>query len=105
MTTPDLSSNEILRLVALLRQQDQLLYKVSQCTTWEQMRPYIRELCDGMYERMNAESDRIRALMIPQIREAYLNDTTQTYTGELERPRLEGPRDGGSPQDKCRGGS
>src|SRR6266446_1813137 len=84
---PDPSSNEVLRLVALLRQQDQLLYKVSQCTTWEQMRPYIRELCDGMYERMRDESDRIRSLMIPQIREAYLNASPPA------QPKLTGPSD------------
>jgi len=32
---PDPSSNEVLRLVALLRQIDQLLYKVSQSPDWE----------------------------------------------------------------------
>jgi len=73
MTTPDTSSNEVLRLLALLRQIDQLLYKVSQSPDWETMRPHIRELCEGMYDRMRDESDRIRTLMIPQIREAYLN--------------------------------
>jgi len=77
MTTPDTSSNEVLRLVALLRQIDQLLYKVSQSPDWETMRPHIRELCEGMYGRMQAESDRIRTLMIPQIREAYLNAAPQ----------------------------
>ncbi len=78
MTTPDTSSNEVLRLLALLRQIDQLLYKVSQSPDWETMRPHIRELCEGMYDRMRAESDRIRMVMIPQIREAYLNASTQT---------------------------
>jgi len=74
MTLPsDTSSNEVLRLVALLRQIDQLLYKVSQSPDWETMRPYVRELCEGMYDRMRDESDRIRMVMIPQIREAYLN--------------------------------
>jgi len=77
MTTPDTSSNEVLRLLALLRQIDQLLYKVSQSPDWETMRPYVRELCEGMYDRMRAESDRIRTLMIPQIREAYLNAAPQ----------------------------
>jgi len=74
---PDTSSNEVLRLVALLRQIDQLLYKVSQSPDWETMRPHIRELCEGMYDRMQAESDRIRTMMIPQIREAYLNAAPQ----------------------------
>lgn len=73
MTTPDPSSNEVLRLVALLRQIDQLLYKVSQSPTWEQMRPHITELCEGMYDRMRDESDRIR-------REAYLNAAQTNYS-------------------------
>ncbi len=73
MTTPDTSSNEVLRLVATLRQIDQLLYKVSQSRDWETMRPHIRELCEGMYDRMRAESDRIRTVMISQIREATTN--------------------------------
>jgi hypothetical protein len=78
MTTPDTSSNEVLRLVALLRQIDQLLYKVSQSPDWETMRPHIRELCEGMYDRMRDESDRIRTMMIPQIREAYVNASPPT---------------------------
>ncbi len=91
MTTPDPSSNEVLRLVALLRQQDQLLYKVSQCTTWEQMRPYLRELCDDMYVRMNAESDRIRILMIPQIREVYLEAAPQANPAQDRHPQPASP--------------
>ncbi len=79
MTTPDTypNANEVLRLVALLRQIDQLLYKVSQSPDWETMRPHMFALCEGMYDRMRDESDRIRALMVPQIREAYLNAALQ----------------------------
>jgi len=95
MTTPETSSNEVLRLVALLRQIDQLLYKVSQSPTWEQMRPHITALCEGMYDRMRAESDRIRTMMIPQIREAYLNAAPPANEAKSESPRLEGPRDAG----------
>ncbi len=87
MTTPDTSSREVLRLVALLRQIDQLLYKVSQSPDWETMRPHITALCEGMYDRMRDESDRIRTLMIPQIREAYLDASPPA------QPKLTGPSD------------
>lgn len=97
MTSPDPSSNEVLRLVALLRGIDQDLYKLSQCANFAEMRPIISRLCEGTFSRMQAESDRIRTLMIPQIREAYLNAAPQTPTTEPERPRLEGPRDASHP--------
>jgi len=96
---PDTSSNEVLRLVALLRQIDQLIYKVSQSPSWEQMRPHIQELCEGMYDRMQAESDRIREVMIPQIREAYVNAAPQADETEPKSPRLEGPRDASKAED------
>src|SRR5882762_4228884 len=99
MTTPDTSSNEVLRLVALLRQIDQLLYKVSQSPDWETMRPHITALCEGMYDRMRAESDRIRMVMIPQIREAYLNAAPpQENTTKDGHPQLERPRHAGQPE-------
>ncbi len=82
---PDPSSNEVLRLVALLRQIDQLLYKVSQSPDWETMRPYVRELCEGMYDRMRDESDRICRVMISQIREAYLNAAPPAEEDEIAR--------------------
>ena len=96
MTLPS-DPNEVLRLVALLRQIDQLLYKVSQSPDWETMRPHITALCEGMYDRMRDESDRIRTLMIPQIREAYLNAAPQADEAKPQSSRLEGPRDAGHP--------
>jgi len=86
---PDPSSNEVLRLVALLRQQDQLILRISQCANFAEMRPLIAQLCEGTFQRMQDESDRIRTLMIPQIREAYLEAATKA---EPKHPQLEGPR-------------
>lgn len=85
-------SNEVLRLVALLRNQDQLIFRMSQCGSWEQMRPIFQTLLVGTMERMREESDRIRTLMIPEIRKAYLN-AAETHQAEDRHPRLEGPRD------------
>ena len=87
MTTPDPSSNEVLRLVALLRQQDQQIFRMSQCSSWEQMRPIFQSLCEATFDRMRNESDRIRTLMIPQIREAYLEATPKA---EPQTPQIEG---------------
>jgi len=84
---PDTSSNEVLRLVAQLRQIDQLLYKISQSRDWETMRPHIRELCEGMYDRMRAESDRIRMVMISQIREACVNAAPQAPQADETKPQ------------------
>lgn len=72
--TLDPSSTEVLRLVALLRNQDQLIFRMGQCQSWEQMRPIFAELLQDTMRRMQDESNRIRALMIPEIRKAYLND-------------------------------
>jgi len=94
MNELDPSSNEVLRLVALLRQQDQLIFRMSQCNSWNGMQPIFRELLEGTMRRMQDESDRIRTLMIPEIRKAYLNDTP-TYSIQSQSPRLEGPRDAG----------
>ena len=94
MTPPDPSSNEVLRLVALLRQQDQLIFRMSQCGSWSEMRPHFQVLLAGTMARMQDESDRIRTLMIPEIRKAYLNDT-QADTPSTGHPRLEGPTDAG----------
>lgn len=92
MTPPDPSSNEVLRLVALLRNQDQLIFKMSQCGSWEEMRPIFQTLLADTMRRMQDESDRIRTLMIPEIRKSYLHDTP-TYSIQSQSPRLDGPSD------------
>lgn len=83
----------ILRLVAQQRQMDQLIFRMSQCNSWNGMQPLFAELLAGTMQRMREESDRIRTLMIPQIRETYLNAAPQTDRTEPPRARLEGPRD------------
>lgn len=93
MNDPGPSSNEVLRLVALLRNQDQLIFQMSQCGSWPEMRPHFQVLLAGTMARMQDESDRIQTLMIPEIRKAYLNAATKEAFPQPERPRLEGPRD------------
>jgi len=105
--TPDPSSNEVLRLVAILRQQDQLIYRISQCANFAEMRPLIAQLCEGTFGRMQDESDRILTLMVGEIRRVYTYDyeaTEKASPTEPKRPRLEGPRDAGGEKDKDREG-
>jgi hypothetical protein len=83
---------ENLRLVATLRQMDQLIFRMSQCPNWEQMRPIFQELLYGTMFRMNAESDRIRMLMVPEIRRVYAQPQEETASAD-GHPRLEGPGD------------
>src|SRR6266550_1436953 len=83
---------ENLHLAATLRQMDQLIFRMSQCQSWEQMRPIFMELLDGTMARMQQESDRIQMLMIPEIRKVYATPQTETAAAS-GHPRLEGPRD------------
>lgn len=58
-------------LIRTLRDMDQLIFMMSQCTSWESMRPHFNKLQSGTETRMRIESDRIRDVLIPEIRAAY----------------------------------
>lgn len=93
--SPDQLNTQILQLVATIRQMDQKIYRMSQCSSWEQMRPIFNELHAGTERRMQDESRRIQMLLIPEIREAYINDAAQV-TSTIPAPRqLEGPKHAG----------
>jgi len=49
---PDLSSTKSFVSWPLLRQMTSFSYRFSQSPRLETMRPYVRELCEGMYDRM-----------------------------------------------------
>lgn len=82
-------------LIKTLRDQDQLIFLMSQGTSWEQQRPHFNKLQEGQERRMRLESDRIRDVLIPEVRKAYTKDNRirsdfevhGTKTGRL--PRLE----------------
>jgi len=88
----DHTTMELMTVVAKLRQQDQLVFRMSQCQSWETMRPIFAELLRDTMSRMNAESDRIRALLVPEIRRVYAQPT-QEDPSPHGHPRLAGPRD------------
>lgn len=60
-----------LDLMGTIRNMDQLIYNMSQCTGFEGMRPFFNELLECTNKRMADESDRIKTALIPEMRKAY----------------------------------
>lgn len=58
-------------LIKTLQDQDQLIWTMSQQPSWERMRPHLNQLQAGTETRMRLESDRIRDVLIPEVRKAY----------------------------------
>lgn len=54
-----------------LREQDQLIFNMTQQTSWEAMRPFFQKLCEAANVRMKDESNRIRDVLIPEIKKTY----------------------------------
>lgn len=65
-----LESSE-LNLMVQIRDMDQLIFRMSQCTSWDQMRPIFNQLQAPVEKRMSDESDRIKTLLIPEMQKAY----------------------------------
>lgn len=64
------------RLIKTIRDMDQLIFLMSQGTSWEQQRSHFNELQIGTEARMQAESARIRDVLIPEIRKVYTEPTS-----------------------------
>lgn len=82
--SPDQLNTQILRLVATIRQMDQKIFRMSQCSSWPQMQPIFLELHNETMARMQDESRRIQTLLIPEIRKAYLDGAAQIEPLQLE---------------------
>lgn len=65
------SRNQVEYLVRTIREMDDKIFAMSQCTDWGQMRPYFNTLHDGMTARKVAESNRIADILRPQLLETY----------------------------------
>lgn len=87
---------EILRLVACIRQMDQKIYRMGQCLSWKEMQPVFESLHDETQRRMADESRRIQTLLIPEIRQAYLNASPPAVTPQPSPLQLEGSKHAGS---------
>lgn len=59
-------------LMAKLREMDQLVHQMSQCSSWLGMQPLFADLNNLTTRRMRAESDRIATVLIPEMKKAYL---------------------------------
>lgn len=54
-----------------IREMDQLIFAMSQCTSWEEMRPIFAKLKTFTDARMIDESNRIKQVLIPEMQKAY----------------------------------
>jgi uncharacterized coiled-coil protein SlyX len=67
----DAAKNQVEYLVRTIRNMDEQIYKMSQCTSWSVMRPNFLNLEEGMIARKRAESDRIGELIRPELIKTY----------------------------------
>jgi hypothetical protein len=68
---PDALRNQVEYLVRTIRDIDEQIYKMSQCTDWSSMRPNFQVLEEGMISRKKVESDRIRDILRPELIKTY----------------------------------
>ncbi len=73
--------NQVDYLVRTIRQIDDKLFSISQCTNWESMRPRINSLVEDMTARKVAESKRINDLVADELRKTYEPTTKQIGKG------------------------
>lgn len=64
-------SKSELALMVKIREMDQLIFSMSQCTSWEQMQPIFAKLKILTDARMIDESNRIKQVLIPEMQKAY----------------------------------
>lgn len=63
--------NQIEYLVRAIRDMDDQIFKMSQASSWEAMRPNFNNLQEGMMVRKRQESDRINDLIRPELIKTY----------------------------------
>lgn len=63
--------NQIDYLIRTIRETDDKIFSISQCTSFEGMRPRIASLIDEMTARKVAESKRINALITGELHDTY----------------------------------
>lgn len=82
----------ILKLTSDLRRMDQYIYRMMQSTSLDQLRSILNEANVETSARMQEESRRIQAVLIPEVVRTYATHQAPPAPGH---PRLEGPRDAG----------
>lgn len=82
------SETRELALMSRIRDMDQLIFAMSQCTDWPSMQPIFAKLKTFTDARMIEESKRIEKVLIPEMKKAYLDpNETALYGGRPERLR------------------
>jgi len=69
------AQNQVEYLIRTIRQTDDIIFSISQCTNWESMRPRVAQLTDQMTARKVAESNRITSLVTEELRKVYTDQT------------------------------
>lgn len=72
--------------IATIRQTDQLIWNMGQCIGWQQMRPHFQALLDHTIRRKELESNRIKELLIPEIRKVYTDGRQKTVRDDRSDP-------------------
>lgn len=74
-------------LIAALREMDQLAFMIGQTYGQSHCLPHIQKLCAAADKRMKAESDRIRDVLIPELRQVYSKEDLHAlrYSGNEKR--------------------
>jgi hypothetical protein len=67
--------NQVDYLIRTIRDMDDKLFSISQCTSWPQMRPRISALVDEMTARKVAESKRISSLITRELHDTYKDES------------------------------
>ncbi len=61
----------IKELADVIRSSDQLVFQMSQCTSWPQMQQYFKKLQEGQQARQRAESNRITEILRRELLQVY----------------------------------
>ena len=78
--------NQVDYLIRTIRDMDDKLFSISQCTNWPQMRPRVNALVEEMTARKVIESQRIGDLITRELH--------QTYKPESQAlKQIKGPRE------------
>jgi hypothetical protein len=73
--------NQVEYLIHTIRQTDDIIYSISQCTDWITMRPRVAQLTDQMTYRKVSESNRISSLIQGELHETYKPPTDLKQIG------------------------
>ena len=63
--------NQVEYLIRTIRDMDEQIFKMSQCTTWSEMRPNFANLSEGMMIRKRTESNKISDILRPELIKTY----------------------------------